>query len=221
MRRLRVALAEGVGRGELTPRVAASAVEIVPIALKSKKATVSFARDEHPRPDTTIEILAKLQPVFKKDGVVTAGNASGICDGAAALVVASREAAERRGLKPLAKILNWGVAGCDPKIMGIGPAPAIRQALARTGLSLEDIELFDINEAFAPQYLAVEKELGLPRERTNVNGGAIALGHPLGASGARITGHLAYEMGRRGARLAIGAACIGGGQGMAVVLERV
>src|SRR5262249_18066389 len=149
------------------------------------------------------------------------GNASGICDGAAALVIASREAAERRGLVPIARLVHWGVAGVDPKIMGIGPAPAIRQALDRAGLKLGDIELFEVNEAFAPQYLAVEKELGLPRERTNVNGGAIALGHPLGASGARITAHLAYELGRRGARLAVGSACIGGGQGMAVILERM
>src|SRR5262249_45039858 len=166
------------------------------------------------------EQLAKLAPVFKKDGVVTAGNASGICDGAAALVLASREAAERRGLKPLARLVQWGVAGCDPKIMGIGPAPAIRQALDRAGVKLGDIDLFEVNEAFAPQYLAVERELGLPRDRTNVDGGAIALGHPLGASGARITAHLVYELARRGGRTAVGSACIGGGQGLAVVLER-
>jgi len=195
--------------------------EIVPLQLKSKKGTVSFERDEHPRPETTIEGLAKLAPVFKKDGVVTAGNASGICDGAAALVLASREAAERRGLRPLARLIHWGVAGCDPRIMGIGPAPAIRQALDRAGLETSQIDLFEVNEAFAPQYLAVEKELGLPPDRTNVNGGAIALGHPLGASGARITGHLVYELGRRNVRFAVGSACIGGGQGMAVVLERV
>jgi len=159
--------------------------------------------------------------VFKKDGTVTAGNASGICDGAAALVLASREAAERRGLTPLARVVQWGVAGCDPKLMGIGPAPAIRGALDRAGLKLADLDLIEVNEAFAPQYLAVEKELGLPRDKTNVNGGAIALGHPLGASGARITAHLCYELARRGGRLAVGSACIGGGQGMAVVLERV
>jgi acetyl-CoA acyltransferase 2 len=194
--------------------------EIVPVQVKTRKGPVAFARDEHPRPDTTMEALAKLSPVFKKDGVVTAGNASGICDGAAALVLASREAAERRGLRPLARLVQWGVAGCDPKIMGIGPAPAIRQALDRTGLKLSDVDLFEVNEAFAPQVLAVEKELGLPRDRTNVNGGAIALGHPLGASGARITAHLAYELARGGGRTAIGSACIGGGQGMAVVLER-
>jgi acetyl-CoA acyltransferase 2 len=195
------------------------AAEITPLTLKTRKGAVTFDRDEHPRPDTTPEALAKLAPVFKKGGVVTAGNASGICDGAAALVLASREAAERRDLRPLARLVGWGVAGCDPKIMGIGPAPAIRQALARTGIEQEKIDLFEVNEAFAPQYLAVEQELGLPRERTNVNGGAIALGHPLGASGARITAHLCYELARRGGRYAVGSACIGGGQGMAVVLE--
>jgi acetyl-CoA acyltransferase 2 len=197
------------------------AAEIVPVAVKTRKGTSTFARDEHPRPDTTPEGLAKLAPVFKKDGVVTAGNASGICDGAAALVLASREAAERRGLAPLARLVQWGVAGCDPKIMGIGPAPAVRQALSRAGLKPGDVELYEVNEAFAAQYLAVEKELDLPRDRTNVNGGAIALGHPLGASGARITAHLCYELARRGGRHAVGSACIGGGQGMAVVLERV
>jgi acetyl-CoA acyltransferase 2 len=195
--------------------------EIAPLELKSKKGPIKFDKDEHPRPETTLETLAKLSPVFKKDGVVTAGNASGICDGAAALVLASREAAERRGLKPLARLVQWGVAGCDPKIMGIGPVPALRAALDRSGLKIADVDLFEVNEAFAPQYLAVEKELGLPREKTNVNGGAIALGHPLGASGARITAHLCYELGRRGGRYAAGSACIGGGQGIAVVLERV
>ena len=195
--------------------------EITPLTLKTRKGPVVFERDEHPRPDATAEGLAKLSPVFKKDGTVTAGNASGICDGAAALVLASREAAERRGLTPLARVVQWGVAGCDPKLMGIGPAPAIRGALDRAGLKVADLDLIEVNEAFAPQYLAVEKELGLPRDKTNVNGGAIALGHPLGASGARITAHLCYELARRGGRLAVGSACIGGGQGMAVVLERV
>ena len=201
------------------------AQEIAPIELESRKGKtagpVKFDKDEHPRPDTTPEALARLPPVFKKDGVVTAGNASGICDGAAALVVASRAAAERRGLRPLARLLQWGVTGCDPKIMGIGPAPAIRQALGRAGLEAKDIDLFEVNEAFSAQYLAVEKELGLPRAKTNVNGGAVALGHPLGASGARITGHLCHELARRQARFAVGSACIGGGQGIAVVLERI
>jgi acetyl-CoA acetyltransferase family protein len=195
--------------------------EIAPLELKSRKGPIAFTKDEHPRPETTMEGLAKLAPVFKKDGVVTAGNASGICDGAAALVLASKETAEKRGWKPLARLVQWGIAGCDPKIMGIGPAPAIRNALDRAGLVLGDVDLFEVNEAFAAQYLAVEKELGLPRDQTNVNGGAIALGHPLGASGARITAHLCHELNRRGAKRAVGSACIGGGQGIAVVLERV
>jgi acetyl-CoA C-acetyltransferase/acetyl-CoA acyltransferase 2 len=195
--------------------------EIAPLEIASKKATIQFAVDEHPRPQTTLETLAKLPPVFKKDGVVTAGNASGICDGAACLVVTTEEYAKAKGLKPLARLVNWGVAGVDPAIMGIGPAPAIQNALARAELKLSDIDLFEVNEAFAPQYLAVEKELGLPRDKTNVNGGAIALGHPLGASGARITAHLVYELARRSGRYAVGSACIGGGQGLAVVLERL
>jgi acetyl-CoA acetyltransferase family protein len=195
--------------------------EIVPIELQTKKGTVSFAVDEHPRPQSTPEGLAKLSPVFKKDGVVTAGNASGICDGAAALILCSEEYAAKKGMKPLARILQWGVAGVDPSIMGIGPAPAIRSALARAELKQGEVDLFEVNEAFAPQYLAVEKELGLDRAKTNVDGGAIALGHPLGASGARITTHLVYELARRGGRHAVGSACIGGGQGIAIVLERL
>jgi acetyl-CoA acetyltransferase family protein len=194
--------------------------EITPIELTSKKGTVTFAVDEHPRPQTTLEILGKLPPVFKKDGVVTAGNASGICDGAAALVLVTEDFCKRKNLKPLAKLVQWGIAGVDPSIMGIGPAPAIRSALARADLKQTDIDVFDINEAFAPQFLAVEKELGLDRAKVNVNGGAIALGHPLGASGARITTHLCYELARRGGKYAVGSACIGGGQGIAVVLER-
>jgi len=193
--------------------------EIVAVEVKTKKGPVQFAVDEHPRPQTTIEGLAKLPPVFKKDGVVTAGNASGICDGAAALVICSKEAGQKYGWKPLAKITQWAFTGCDPKIMGIGPAPAIRRAIDRSGHKIGDFDLVEVNEAFAPQYLAVEKELGLDRERTNVDGGAIALGHPLGASGARITAHLVYELRRRGKKLAIGSACIGGGQGIAIVVE--
>jgi acetyl-CoA C-acetyltransferase/acetyl-CoA acyltransferase 2 len=195
--------------------------EIAPLELATKKGLVAFAVDEHPRPQSTLEALAKLTPVFKKDGVVTAGNASGICDGAAALVLTSEEHAKKKGLRPLARLVQWGVAGVDPSVMGIGPAPAIRSALARADLKVGDVDLVEVNEAFAPQYLAVEKELGLDRARTNVDGGAIALGHPLGASGARITAHLVYELGRRGGRYAVGSACIGGGQGIAVVLERV
>jgi acetyl-CoA acyltransferase 2 len=195
--------------------------EITPIELTSKKGTVSFAVDEHPRPQSTLETLGKLPPVFKKDGVVSAGNASGICDGAAALVLVSEDYAKKKGMKPLARVVQWGVAGVEPTIMGIGPAPAIRSALARADLKMGDVELFEVNEAFAPQYLAVEKELGLDRSKTNVDGGAIALGHPLGASGARITTHLVYELARRGGRYAVGSACIGGGQGIAVVIERM
>jgi acetyl-CoA acyltransferase 2 len=194
--------------------------EIVPYEVKTRKGTVRFEVDEHPRPQSTAEALGKLVPVFKKDGVVTAGNASGICDGAAALVLTSEDHARRKGLTPLARLVQWGVAGVDPGIMGIGPAPAIRSALARAQLKQSDMDLFEVNEAFAPQYLAVEKELGLDRSVTNVDGGAIALGHPLGASGARIMTHLVYELARRSGRYAIGSACIGGGQGIAVVIER-
>lgn len=194
--------------------------EIAPIEVKQKKAVVSFDKDEHPRPQTTMEVLGKLPPVFKKDGVVTAGNASGICDGAASLVLATEDYAKAHGLTPLARLVSWGVAGVDPNIMGIGPAPAIKNALSRAGLTLQDMDLVEVNEAFSPQYIAVERELELDRNKTNVNGGAIALGHPLGASGARITAHLVYELARRGGKYAVGSACIGGGQGMAVVLER-
>jgi acetyl-CoA acyltransferase 2 len=193
--------------------------EIAPFELKTKRGPVQFHTDEHPRPETTLEGLAKLPPVFKKDGVVTAGNASGICDGAGALILCSKEAGQKLNLHPLALLRNWGIAGCDPKIMGIGPVPAIRQALERSGTKISDYDLVEVNEAFAPQYLAVEKELGLDRERTNTNGGAIALGHPLGASGARITTHLVHELRRRKQKLGIGSACIGGGQGIAVLIE--
>jgi acetyl-CoA acyltransferase 2 len=193
--------------------------EIAAIELTTRKGTVSFDTDEHPRPETTIEGLNKLKPVFKKDGTVTAGNASGICDGAAALVMSTAAYAQANGLKPLGRLVQWGVTGCDPTIMGIGPVPAARAALERAGLGIGDIDLFEVNEAFAPQYLAVEKALELPRDKTNVNGGAIALGHPLAASGARITTHLLYELKRRGGRYALGSACIGGGQGIAVIVE--
>jgi acetyl-CoA C-acetyltransferase/acetyl-CoA acyltransferase 2 len=195
--------------------------EITPIELASKKGPITVATDEHPRPQTTLETLAKLGPVFKKDGVVTAGNASGINDGAAALVLTTEEYAKQKGLKPLARLVQWGVAGVEPTLMGIGPVPAIQNALKRADLKLSDMDLVEVNEAFAAQYLAVEKELGLDRNKTNVNGGAIAIGHPLGASGARITTHLVYELARRGGRYAVGSACIGGGQGLAVILERV
>ena len=179
-----------------------------------------LANDEHPRPNTTHDDLAKLRPVFKKDGVVTAGNASGIGDGAAALVLTTRAKAQAHGLKPLAKIVSWGITGCAPEIMGIGPAPAIRMALERAALKLDQIDVIEVNEAFAAQYLAVEKELGLDRRRVNVNGGAIALGHPLGATGARIALSLVHEIQQTGARYGLGSACIGGGQGIALLLER-
>jgi acetyl-CoA C-acetyltransferase/acetyl-CoA acyltransferase 2 len=193
--------------------------ELAPVEVQGKKGPVSFARDEHPRPDATIEALRKLPKVFKKDGVIHAGAASGISDGAGALVLATRAYAERKGLRPLARLVNWGHAGVDPSIMGIGPVPATRNALARAGAALADVDLFEVNEAFAPQVLAVIQELGLPRDRTNVDGGAIALGHPLAASGARIVGHLVHETRRRGVRFGLGAACIGGGQGVAVIVE--
>jgi acetyl-CoA acyltransferase 2 len=198
------------------------AEEIVAFEVKTKKGTVKFDKDEHNRPQTTLESLGKLATSFKKDGVVTAGNASGISDGAGALILATGEACKKHGLTPLARVAGWGIAGVDPKIMGIGPVPAIKQLLARSKLSLSDIGLIEVNEAFASQFLAVEKELGLSRDRTNLNGGAIACGHPTGASGARILGHLAYQLKKNaGVRYAIGSACIGGGQGIAVLLERV
>jgi acetyl-CoA acetyltransferase family protein len=199
----------------------AFAEEIVPVSVPNRKTkqTEDWATDEHMRPGTTPEALAKLPPYFKKDGVVTAGNASGICDGAAALVVASGRVASERGLRPLGRLLAWASVGVEPSIMGIGPAPAARKALARAGLRLEDMDLVEVNEAFAAQYLAVEQELGLDRERTNVDGGAIAIGHPLGASGARITLHLLHALRRRGGRYGLGSACIGGGQGAALIVE--
>jgi acetyl-CoA acyltransferase 2 len=195
--------------------------EVVPVAIKNKKTgqTEAWAADEHMRPTTTPEGLAKLPPYFKKDGVVTAGNASGICDGAAALVLANARFASEHGLRPIGRLLSWASAGVEPSIMGIGPVPASRKALSRAGLKLEDMDLVEVNEAFAAQYLAVEQELRLDRERTNVDGGAIAIGHPLGASGARITLHLLHALRRRGGRYGLGSACIGGGQGAAVVVE--
>jgi acetyl-CoA acyltransferase 2 len=199
----------------------AMAEEVVPVSVKDRKTRkdTAWAADEHMRPDTTPEALARLAPYFRKDGVVTAGNASGICDGAAALVVADEDFARERGLGPIGRLVGWGVAGVEPEIMGIGPVPASRRALERAGLGLDDMDLIEINEAFAAQYLAVERELGLDRERTNLDGGAVALGHPLGASGARITLHLLHALRRRGGRYGLGAACIGGGQGAAVVVE--
>jgi acetyl-CoA acetyltransferase family protein len=197
------------------------AEEVVPIPIVNRKTRQPepWAADEHMRPDTTPEGLARLPPYFRKDGVVTAGNASGICDGAAALVVAGERFAAEHRLPVIGRLVSWGVAGVDPRIMGIGPVPAARQALAAAGLDLEDMDLVEVNEAFAAQYLAVERELGLDQERTNVDGGAVALGHPLGATGARLTLHLLHALRRRGGRHGLAAACIGGGQGMAVVVE--
>jgi len=202
-------------------KAGAYADEVVPVSISNKKTRQNedWAADEHMRPATNLEALAKLPPYFKKDGVVTAGNASGICDGAAALVLTSGRFAADHGLRPLGRLLGWSSAGVDPRIMGIGPVPASRKALARAGLKLDDMDLVEVNEAFAAQYLAVEQELQLDRERTNVDGGAIALGHPLGASGARITLHLLHALRRRGGRYGLGSACIGGGQGAAVVVE--
>jgi len=193
--------------------------EIVPLTLKGKKGPVTFDVDEHPR-DTSKQILAKLPPVFKKDGVVTAGNASGICDGAAVVILASEKAVKEQNLKPLARLVSYGIAGCDPSIMGIGPVPATKAALKAAGKEIKDMDLVEVNEAFAAQYLAVEKELGLDPAKTNVNGGGIALGHPLAATGARITGHLVHEVSRSDAKLALGSACIGGGQGITVIIEK-
>lgn len=198
--------------------------ELAPMELPGKKGPESFAADEHPRPDSTLASLQKLPPVFKKDGgLVTAGSASGICDGAAMMVLASEAAVKAHKLKPLARVAGWTTAGCDPKLMGYGPVPAIRALLKKAGVKQEDVGLYEINEAFAAQALACAKELGLPEDKLNVHGGAIALGHPLGASGARITSHLAHQLAAPGNkhRWAVGSACIGGGQGMAVLLERV
>jgi acetyl-CoA acetyltransferase family protein len=193
--------------------------EVVPVEIKTRKGVTLVEQDDHMRPETTMEILAKLPTVFKKDGVVTAGNASGIVDGAAALVIASGDAVKAKGTKPIARIVSWATVGVEPTMMGMGPAPAIRKALERAQLNLSDLDLIEINEAFAPQYLACEKELGLDRSKVNVNGGAIALGHPLGASGARLLLTLALELRRRGKKYGVASACIGGGQGIAMIIE--
>jgi acetyl-CoA acetyltransferase family protein len=193
--------------------------EVVPVPVKKKGQTVEFRADEHMRPETTLEGLAGLKPYFKKDGVVTAGNASGICDGAAATVIASEAYAKAHGLQPLGRLVAWAVVGVEPKYMGIGPAPSARKALQKAGMTLAQMDLVEINEAFAPQYLAVEKELGLDRAKTNVHGGAIAIGHPLAASGTRITLHLLHALRRAGKRFGLGSACIGGGQGLAMIVE--
>ncbi|QRV94659.1 acetyl-CoA C-acetyltransferase [Ceratobasidium sp. AG-Ba] len=199
----------------------AFADEIVPVELKGKKGTEVFSVDEHPRPTATMESLAKLPSVFvKQTGTVSAGNASGIGDGAAANVIASEEACQRYNLPKLARIVSYGISACEPNIMGIGPVEAIRIALGRSGLKKDEVDIWDVNEAFAAQWLAVQKELELPDDKSNIFGGAIALAHPLGASGARILANITHNLHRLGKRYGVGAACIGGGQGIAVVLER-
>lgn len=197
------------------------AEEISPVEVKTRKESFLFADDDHLRPETTLEVLAKLKPAFAQDGFVTAGNASGIVDGAAALVIAGEHHVKSRDLKPMGRIVSWAYAGVEPEIMGIGPVPATRKALEKAGLKLSDLDVIEVNEAFAAQYLAVEKELGLDRARTNVNGGAIALGHPLGATGTRLVLTLLHELHRRRGRYGLATACIGGGQGIAMIVERV
>jgi acetyl-CoA acetyltransferase family protein len=194
--------------------------EVVPVTIKVKGKEVEFRADEHMRPDTTLEILSALKPYFKKDGLVTAGNASGISDGGAATVIASEEYARTHGLKPLGRLVAWAVAGVEPKYMGIGPAPAARKALAKAGMKLEQMDLVEVNEAFAPQYLAVERELGLDRARTNACGGAIAVGHPLASSGVRLMTQLSGQFAERpDVRYGLTAMCVGLGMGATVIWE--
>ena len=204
--------------------------EITPVTIKSRRGEIIVDTDEHPQTSPynarrekfladAAGAMAKLRPVFKKDGTVTAANASGINDGAAALVMTTEEIAAARGLSPIGRLVGYGVAGVDPKLMGIGPVPAIQNALQHAGLTIDDMDLIEINEAFATQYIACERELSINRDITNVNSGGIAIGHPLAATGSRITAHLLYELKRRGGKYAVGSACIGGGQGIAVVVE--
>ena len=198
--------------------------ELTPVALRNRRGEPTgemFAKDDHLRPETTMESLRKLKPAFGKSGSVTAGNASGIVDGGAAMVVMPLDEAQKRNLQPLGRIVSWGIAGVDPKIMGSGPVPATRIALKKAGLTLDDIDLIELNEAFAAQALAVVKELGLDMNKLNVNGGAIALGHPLGATGSRLLITLLYELRRRKAKYGLSTACIGGGQGIAVIVENL
>ena len=197
------------------------AEEIFAVEVKTRKGSVLVDQDDHLRPETTLEGLAKLKPAFAKDGFVTAGNASGIVDGAAALVIADEGFVKRHDLNPMGRIVSWAYAGVEPELMGIGPVPATRDALAKAGLTLSDLDLIEVNEAFAAQYLAVEKELGLDRTRTNVNGGAIALGHPLGATGTRLVLTVLHELHRSRGRYGLATACIGGGQGIAIIVERL
>jgi acetyl-CoA acetyltransferase family protein len=195
--------------------------EVVPIEIKGRKGIEVFAQDDHMRPDSSLEGLAKLAPAFSKNGCVTAGNASGIVDGGAALLLASESAVRANGLTPLARLTHWASVGVDPALMGMGPVPATRKVLERAKLTLDDIDLIEVNEAFAAQYLSVEKELGLDRDRVNVNGGAIALGHPLGMTGTRLLLTLTLELRRRQLKRGLATACIGGGQGIAAIVETV
>jgi acetyl-CoA acetyltransferase family protein len=195
--------------------------EVVPVEITSRRGVELFARDDHMRPDSTLEALAKLPAAFSKSGCVTAGNASGIVDGAAALLLASAQGVRTHGLTALARLTHWATVGVDPALMGMGPVPATRLVLDQAGLALKDIDLIEVNEAFAAQYLSVEKELGLDRDRVNVNGGAIALGHPLGMTGTRLLLTLVLELRRRGLRRGLATACIGGGQGIAAIVETV
>jgi acetyl-CoA acyltransferase 2 len=194
--------------------------EVAPVVIKGRRKDVVFEVDEHPKPDSDAESMARLPSSFKKEGTVTAANASGICDGAAAVLIASEEAATAEGLTPMVRVVGFSVVGVDPSKMGIGPVPAIQALVSAAGITLDDVELLEVNEAFAPQCLAVQKALGIDDERLNPHGGAIALGHPLGASGARIIGHIAHNTSLF-SRFAIGSACIGGGQGIAVLFEKM
>ena len=194
---------------------------MAPIEVKTRKGPKVIDTDEHPKPETSIDQLTKLRPVFDKEGVVTAASASGICDGAGSIIVASEAAVKEHNLTPLCRLVSYGVVGCDPKVMGIGPVPAIQMALERANMTVADVDRFEINEAFAAQFLACAKDLELDMDKTNIHGGAISLGHPLGASGSRITAHLAHEFSQSDTNVHVGAACIGGGQGIALVLERV
>jgi len=195
--------------------------EIAPVEIKTRKGVVEFKADEHPKPQSTVASISKLPTVFKKGGVVTAASASGICDGAASVIVASEAAVKQHGLTPLARIVGYGLAGCEPTIMGIGPVPAIRGLLDKSGVALDSIDQVEINEAFGAQTLACAKELGIPMEKLNTCGGAIALGHPLAASGSRISAHLVHKLRQNGEKYGLGSACIGGGQGIAILFEKV
>ncbi|HXD50869.1 MAG TPA: acetyl-CoA C-acyltransferase, partial [Burkholderiales bacterium] len=195
--------------------------QIMPVELKTRKGTTIFDKDEHPRADATLEGMAKLRAVFKKDGSVTAGNASGINDGAAAIVMMEKSAAEKQGLKPMARLVSYGLAGVDPKIMGIGPVPACKIALDKAGLKVSDMDVIEANEAFAVQAMAVACDLKFDSKKTNPNGGAVGLGHPIGATGALLTVKALYELERIGGKYALVTMCIGGGQGIAAVYERM